>query len=302
LRADGASPEGALLATSYTESVTVLHPDVDETAAYVPAGPARRHIATLRNVGMTHRRIADLAGVSPRTVASILASDTPDDRAVARPHIVARLLRVQPEHGPSGTRPVSSSSTIRRLQALVVHGYPLPQLGARLGLSRAALSMLMGHPSVRLRRAVEVKRMYASLAFAPPTYASIYQRAAAARASRTARQNGWLGPLDWEDIEAGVAALWPDEAQGDSAVDDEHVDDVAIEQFLAGDDIALTRAEKLACAVRMVDQGVSRSMASTRLRMRWSAVDAAIDASRNGATSGVVSSRATSCDAERLAA
>ena len=239
----------------------------------VPVETVLPHLEALRAAGMTYARIAKLAGISPRTVQVLAARSAPSAQPVLLTSVARCLLAVSPQHGPSGTRHVSSASTVRRLQALVVQGYTLAHLGRLLGLSRGALDAAMRHDMIRLSRAVEIRRLYQRLAFAAPTYRGGNAAGAATRASAVANRNGWRGPLDWEDIEAGVPATWQQEGSTDSDEGDPDpttlVDEVAIDQFLAGADVSLTGAERVACASRLLAAGHSRNHIAERLHMNW---------------------------------
>jgi len=220
-------------------------------------------LQALRDAGMSYDQIATLANVSRKGISRLLVDDEPKVRLST----AQAILAIEPaEQRPAPTLLVESGATRRRIQALVVHGYPLRSLGIRSGQSRSLMDSLLRRPQVQYQTAEMIRLLYAQLAFRKPAYPDNYARAHAARSSRDARAKGWLGPLDWEDITEGIPAL-PDEVAASASGEPEPaeiIDDVAIDLFLAGADVSLTIAERSEAILRIIDEGGTETQARVR--------------------------------------
>lgn len=168
--------------------------------AFVPAAPARAHITYLRSRGMGERTIAQHAGVSVAVINGLAFGRGGVARARIRPDIEAAILGTRPALAldaccdPTGTR--------RRLQALAYNGWPLSELGRRLGYTGRSAQVRPGQWmafGVRRRTADRVAALYDRLWDSPPPRATPYQRAAATAVRNRARARGWAPPLAWDD-------------------------------------------------------------------------------------------------------
>jgi len=222
-------------------------------------------LQALRDAGMSYDQIATLANVSRKGISRLLVDDDPKVRLST----AQAILAIEPaEQRPAPTLLVESGATRRRIQALVVHGYPLRSLGIRSGQSRSLMDSLLRRPQVQFQTAEMIRLLYAQLAFRKPAYPDNYARAHAARSSRDARAKGWLGPLDWEDIREGIPALMDEVAASVSGEPEpepaEIIDEVAIDLFLAGADVSLTIAERSEVILRIIDEGGTETQARVR--------------------------------------
>jgi transcriptional regulator with XRE-family HTH domain len=163
----------------------------------VDAQPVREHIAMLRTHGLGWQRIATLAEVPRVTVSRLSGHGDPrrPQRRLARTS-AERILAVTPDQA-AGRALVPSGPTVRRLQALAAAGWTLQALADRLGVWRQHVSVVQSgdRELVRADTARAVTRVYRDLHMTPGP-----NRHTAARA----RRRGWLPPLAWDDIDAGV--------------------------------------------------------------------------------------------------
>lgn len=150
----------------------------------------RAHIARLRDAGIGCIRIAQLAGVSPRTISRIAGghskSYTYADRARA-------ILAVNPAvDRPFRMDPTGAS---RRLRALVAMGYTQPQIRAALPTAKPQIQRyLVGTASgIRPETHDQIDAAFQTLSVqSPPTggYAD--------RAREIAARRGFLPALAWD--------------------------------------------------------------------------------------------------------
>jgi transcriptional regulator with XRE-family HTH domain len=163
----------------------------------VGAQPVREHIAMLRAHGLGWQRIATLAEVPRVTVSRLSGHGDPrrPQRRLARTS-AERILAVTIDDA-AGRALVPSGPTVRRLQALAAAGWTLQALADRLGVWRQHVSVVQSgdRELVRADTARAVARVYRDLHMTPGP-----NRHTAARA----RRRGWLPPLAWDDIDAGV--------------------------------------------------------------------------------------------------
>lgn len=112
-------------------------------------------------------------------------------RAVAKYQANRELMKMR---GQSHT--VAARGTIRRIQALVALGWPMPLLSQRLGAAQPqTIQNLARKPHdarIRVATAAKISALYEelSMTIGPSTVS-------AARA----RNKGWLPPLAWDDID-----------------------------------------------------------------------------------------------------
>jgi transcriptional regulator with XRE-family HTH domain len=181
---------------------------------FLDATPVRAHVQTLQQAGLGRRRIAQLAGISERTLGNLLyGSHGTGPNQKIRPQTAARILavrwRLEDVHdniliNPAGTR--------RRLRALIALGYTGTHLAARLGVERNQVSRILRRDqAVMAGTAKSVRRLYDELwdqdplnpAHGIPAWAS-------ARAARLAAQRGWPPPAAWDDDIIDDPAAEPD--------------------------------------------------------------------------------------------
>lgn len=166
----------------------------------VDADPARTHVRYLMEHGMGAERISAAAGVSSRTVATLLYGGARRDgsrRAPSRrlkPHVAAAVLAVPLDIAP-GTR-VEGHNTRRRLRALVAAGWSQGKLARHLGMTTANMCTLIHSEGTCLAgTAVTVHALYKTLVNVPPPEGTHHDKIAASRARSTAARHGWAPPL-----------------------------------------------------------------------------------------------------------
>lgn len=159
------------------------------------------------------------------------------------------------------TRTTSSLGTSRRVQALVALGYTFGQIGAALGRSQDwAAKLAHGQGTfVRTSTAEKVDALFRDWCMKPPAETDRVERWQAAYARSTARKNGWVPPLAWDDIDR-------DEAPAASE-DVTEIDPVVVERLLEGRRVPSTRAEKVEAMSRWLSSG--RSEASLCVTHGW---------------------------------
>ncbi len=114
---------------------------------YVPAGPARRHLAALARQGVGLKTVAKLTGLAHRALTKIVYGDAVRGMAPSkrvRSETLVAILGVQVDQAGGGQK-VPAGQTWALLDELIAAGYTRSFLGAALG-SRAK------HPSLQIRR------------------------------------------------------------------------------------------------------------------------------------------------------
>jgi transcriptional regulator with XRE-family HTH domain len=149
----------------------------------------RAHIRELSAAGIGYRRVAELAGVTLRTVWRLLYEGTRPTAATAE-----RILAVTADVGPA-ERWAPVLGTARRLQALRAIGWSNELLANRLGIVPTSASQLalMRRPSVRHVTAAATADLYEELSEVFPPMSASESR------NRTfARERAWFPPIAWE--------------------------------------------------------------------------------------------------------
>lgn len=162
----------------------------------VPAAPVRRHIARLRDSGLTMDRIIAMSGrpAAEGIYYRLYARCQPQvARDICRVPIPGDILPLLDDR-----ELVPAWPSVRRIQALARMGWTLPTLAARSGISRSTLSNLVGRPrtDVYAPLARKIAALYDDLwAEWPPPSKFVTRR------RNTAAANGWLLPMEWDDID-----------------------------------------------------------------------------------------------------
>jgi hypothetical protein len=157
-----------------------------------------------------------------------------------------RLIRV-------GQLSTSSTGTHRRIQALGAIGWRAEDIGRRIGTTSRGVSLLLTRDRVYVSTATRVAAVYDQLAAHPGP---------SARTARRAAAKGWLPPAWWDDDTIDDPTYQP------ATVDRAHwtdIDPVAVERACNGEDIPLTRAERIAAVQRLTDRGFSQLQTADRL-------------------------------------
>lgn len=166
---------------------------------YTESEPARLHVKNLRAAGLGLRRIADMAGVN-RNNLQWLVNGRPE-RGNGPTHqittvVAERILTVpMPDmiHTAAANHAnVDATGTIRRLQALVAHGYPRSHLAERIGWSPSNATRLFDSktPAVHADTARTVATMFNQLEVTPGP---------STRARNEGARRGWPKPAAWDE-------------------------------------------------------------------------------------------------------
>lgn len=215
----------------------------------ISATMATKHIARLREEGLTVPEIARRAGVAKATVYRASDSEAPPRMIASN---VAAILSVTADTEPEqGYMP--RVGVIRRIQALNAIGWTRVSLAARLEMSGPNLTQLVtgcrgathrANLHVQVKTWQKIDALYRELSMTPgPSDES----------RRRALRNGWAPPMAWDDIDdpnehpKGIGA-----PKGRSADD---VDLIIVERLLLGDRIPSTRAEKFEAMRRWLASG-----------------------------------------------
>lgn len=212
-----------------------------------PAGPVAERIAACKAAGMTHRAIADAAGVSSTTIDRIMRH--PD--ATVRQQVAERVLTVHPRW------PLTTTGLTRRLRALAALGWTTTQIAEVSGLNLDTIKSYRRGEQVLVKRAAgeAIARAYDDLSMRTPPLTGRYERAAASRAKGAARRHGWAPPLAWDDAAIDDPAAQPDGAG-----------------YRPG-----TAAERVS---ELEAMGLTRDQIATRLGVRADSVNTAIQRAR----------------------
>ena len=253
----------------------------------VDAAEVRAHVQSLREQGLSLKRIAQLSGVGQGTVNALVYGEPARGRpplTQVRPGTQRRLLtvRFQAAAVPAGRR-VDATGTRRRLQALATLGWSVASLAARSDLALRTLRRALTSTTVTAETARAVARLYDQLRAEPAPHRSPREQAAVARTKAAAQRAGWRGPLAWDDIDDD-----PEDADEAAALEQpgspaDRVDVVAVERAMRGERLALTALERRDAVARLTGRGLSarciaellHTTVRTGTRLRGSARDAA---------------------------
>jgi len=177
-------------------------------------------------------------------------------------------------HGTSPWAP--AVGTRRRLQALTAAGWSASELAARLGVTKSAVAQLRSVQRQRVlaRTALDVATLYDDCWWRTPP--GRYQ----ARAERYAETRGWVAPWRWDGVVLDDPAAVP---RTDTDMD---VDEVAIEECIAGRPVPLTKAERHQLVATMQRRGATSPQIALRLGRSTRTAEryqAAARSRRNGA-------------------
>lgn len=211
------------------------------------------HVEALLATGWTVTGIMRAAGAGRRSipVPQPYGRSSPSATTIRR-DIADRILAIAPN--PPPVRSVDATGTRRRLQALAALGWPLDAIAERCGVNRRTLSRALADTTVTVTLAARVAAAYDQL--------SMTRGPSAGTRGRAARR-GWAPPLAWDDETIDDPATQP--CGLPSRGDRQLVDDVAVDRFLAGNPVSLTRPERAAVAARLAGQGHSVHAVARRL-------------------------------------
>jgi hypothetical protein len=213
--------------------------------ATCPPDRAAHKINQLRRAGMTDQQIRAAARLGHTTYYRAAHRQGPIMRTTEQRILAVTVLEVRP---PATTAAVPPHGTRRRLQALVVAGWPPVVLAAALGVSLQHLHLLLHRErdGVSIRTAVRVEALFARLWDVQPERHGV-KPAAAGRARLLAARWQWAPALAWDDLDDPFAApQWGDvTGRGPSVVED---------------------------TAELIREGLSREGIAVRLCIGWDAV------------------------------
>ena len=150
------------------------------------ATETREHLRFLQSIGMTCSMIARAAGTSSTTPRNIM-----NGQAVIAPEIERALLAVTPRPMHHQAL-VLSFSTIRRMNGLAFQGWSLAKIGTEVGMDHTALHIIRRGQRTGWRQYESISRVYDAWHLLD---------GGNLRTKRWAAANGFVHPLDWDDID-----------------------------------------------------------------------------------------------------
>ncbi len=222
---------------------------------------ARTHLAALEGAGWSARSIAATVGTSTSVIMRIKEGQPKASRriidgilAVPVDQLATRTLTGEPF--------VSRVGTVRRIQALMTIGWSCKAMAEHLtnGKPEQWLYNLLNQQGRWVRRSThdEVARLYRDLCTRPGP---------SEIAKRRARERGFPGPMDWDDIDHD---LEPDTDDGAPvAVPDEY--DEAVVRRLVDEGVrvrVLTHAEAAAAYAELRRRGLSTTEIEHTYRLK----------------------------------
>lgn len=215
------------------------------TTTMVDPGPAREHIAHLREFGMGSRTIAAHAGLDLGRVSLLIwgrRSRAAGTGGLIIPRRIERatadaILAIKPDVAllaPMALIPARGAK--RRIQALSTLGWTHDEMAARLGTQQRHISHILLHQervTVAMHQAVAA--MFDEWWNVTPPPITSY-KASRVRVLKAAERRGYLPPLAWDDI---------DNDPTPAVVEREtFIDELAVELAIAGDRVNLSRLER----------------------------------------------------------
>jgi hypothetical protein len=213
---------------------------------FVEAAPVREYIGQLREAGIGVDQIAKLAGTSTshiRELAGPTQLHKPPVQKV-RPDTAQRILGIQPTAANRAPRShLDARGTRRRVQALLALGWTHQLLAAELGRTATNLKRSLANNQVTAQTAGQISDLYQRLWDSRPPADTAKDRARNEATRTQARQQGWLPPLAWENIDTDPDPDPRDRHDPHDRHRDDHdyLDEIAIELAVAGQGIRLDR-------------------------------------------------------------
>lgn len=165
------------------------------------ADTVRAHMASLREQGVTLKRIAELSDTPLGEINSITYGTGRTHIRKLRTEIAERILAVRPTwDGIADTAFMPATGLTRRLQALVAIGWPPVTLAERLTVQLTYVNRILrgDHPRVTGRFHRTVAALYDELWNVDPTSHGM-PSALISRAKSRAASYEWSPPAAWDD-------------------------------------------------------------------------------------------------------
>ena len=214
--------------------------DPDAAPAFVPTEQVAMHLARLIDAGATIAGIATAAAV-PRSLLERVRDNRTWGKRGTRFDTATRILQLDPEESPAVTEAllVPSLGLQRRVQALMVDGWPLRTIAQAAGLDYNSLRTSLYRPRVRLGTVRRVDAIYQHPRKLLVERAEAVSDAERARTRRFARRRGYLPALAWDNVDRDRDPQTPPQ-------DDVDVDDVAVDLAARGHTVSLRGRELVA--------------------------------------------------------
>ncbi|MFF4746826.1 hypothetical protein [Streptomyces sp. NPDC001268] len=157
-------------------------------APYVDRGPVAAHVQALLNAQWTKQQIANVSGVSRKTVWNVLYGE----HATVQLGTAQALLTLKPLERPGG--PVPAVGAMRRLHALAAMGWTLEWTSRQVGISYTATRDISSGRTMSIQRQhfSAIDRVYRqhAMRLGPSTVAR-----------DIARRKQWATAAAWDDID-----------------------------------------------------------------------------------------------------
>lgn len=260
---------GPLLGVAPSEGPGNLSANCDATEAIA-------HVQQLRErYEISLASVARLVGCAQSTLVDLLYPSSSRHRTVISSRLNEQLLEAEFDLDllePSAL--IGGCGTRRRLRALAALGWPVAQLGDRLGCSAAMVARWRSARTVSVEHALTVRAVYDDLAMTPgPNQQD----------RSCALERGWAPPLAWGEENIDNPAASPatgEEASTEQAAPDD-IDPVVLERVIFDhvQVLGLSGAEQRAVAGQARASGMSAAAVAAclgvalRTVQRWDAVD-----------------------------
>jgi len=156
----------------------------------IDAEPIRQHILDLQAAGISPTRIARLAGMSHTNITDFLHASPSQGRGRKRqttPEIAQKILAVQP---------LTTTGTMRRIQALVAVGWSVRRIAARANVSVRWIVNLHPGVVVNVVTSKKIAAVYEELRKLNPEKHGVWP-GHVARSKQRAKDNRWPPPKYW---------------------------------------------------------------------------------------------------------
>lgn len=169
--------------------------------------PVLRRLHVLRSRGLTIKRIAELAGMSARSISEIANLRDATGRKIHRDSARAIMAIIPPSdiRDVSETMKAPARGTRVRLQALQALGWSIRSIAQTSGLGECHLTTILEQrpngDRITARTIRLVAQAYEELWDSRPAQETPAQRAAVSRTLNRAERAGWKPPMAHDDAE-----------------------------------------------------------------------------------------------------
>lgn len=209
--------------------------EAGEWEPFVAAGPVREHVNELREAGMSLRTLEARLGPSVGHLDHLLwgTEGYPPGEKV-RTETARTLLAYWPTLDDfHDSARIDATGTRRRCQAMQARGFPLAAIAGQAGVFPRHFQKSVSCDKVTARLARLVRDVYGLWWSADPGDYGV-KAWVADRTRRDADRRGWHGPLAWDDDTIDDPQARPYVPSDEDELDEDFVDPVAVQQFVAG--------------------------------------------------------------------